>query len=132
VDIFHQAIKEGQYSCFLEAGARLPMIYMEDAIRATIELMEAESVNLSVRTSYNLQGMSFTPAELSEEIRKHLPDFSIEYQPDYRQKIAEQWPQQMNDSQARKDWGWKPLYDLANMTKDMIKHLSQKYKQQHV
>ena len=132
VDIFHQAIKEGKYSCFLEAGARLPMIYMDDAIRATIELMEAESDNLSVRTSYNLQGMSFTPEELADEIKKHLPDFSIEYTPDYRQQIAEQWPQKMDDSAARRDWAWSPEFDLANMARDMIKQLSKKYNEQHV
>ncbi len=132
VDIFHQALKDGRYNCFIDSDTRLPMIYMDDAIRATIELMEADADRLTVRTSYNLQGMSFAPAELAEELRKHLPNFEMHYQPDYRQKIAEQWPQQMDDSAARKDWDWKPDYDLKHMTKDMITHLSKKYKEQHV
>ncbi|HKK87941.1 MAG TPA: NAD-dependent epimerase/dehydratase family protein [Saprospiraceae bacterium] len=132
VDIFHQAIQHGEYNCFLQADARLPMIYMEDAIRATIELMQADPDQLTIHTSYNLQGMSFTPEELASEIKNDLPHFQMTYQPDYRQQIAEKWPQKMDDSAARNDWNWKPKFDLTHMTKDMIKHLSKKYKEQHV
>ena len=98
-------------------------MYMPDAIRATIELMEAPAENLSIRTSYNVSAMSFSPANIAAEISKHIPDFSISYEPDYRQPIAESWPQSIDDSVAQNDWGWKPKYDLAAMTSDMIKNL---------
>jgi nucleoside-diphosphate-sugar epimerase len=132
VDIFHEALKSEKYTCFLESATRLPMIYMDDAIRATIELMEASTENISVRTSYNLQGLSFTPAELAEEIRKHRPNFTIEYHPDFRQEIAAQWPEIMDDQLARNDWSWKPAFDLSEMTKDMILNLSKKYNKDYV
>jgi len=99
------------------------MMYMPDAIRATIELMEAPAKKITVRTSYNVSGMSFSPKEIAAEIRKHIPEFSISYKPDYRQAIAESWPQSIDDSVARKDWGWKEEYDLAAMTRDMLKNL---------
>jgi nucleoside-diphosphate-sugar epimerase len=100
-------------------------MYMPDAIRATIELMESTADKISVRTSYNISGMSFSPKEIGAEIKKHLPDFTITYEPDYRQQIAESWPQSIDDSVATKDWGWKPKYDLAAMTSDMIKNLKE-------
>lgn len=123
VEIFYDAVEEKKYTSFLREDTYLPMMYMPDAIRATIELMEAPESSISVRTSYNIHGMSFSPKEISEEIQKHIPDFSMEYEPDYRQAIAESWPQSIDDSVARKDWGWKPEYDLATMTEDMLKNI---------
>ncbi len=123
VHIFHEALKTGHYECFLQSDARLPMMYMPDAIRATIELMEAPAETLSIRTSYNLQGLSFSPAELAIAIQRELPDFTISYAPDFRQKIAESWPQSLDDTDARNDWNWKPQYDLSAMVKDMLFHL---------
>ena len=102
----------------------LPMMYMPDAIRATIELMEADTKKISIRTSYNISGMSFSPAEIAAEIKKHIPEFSITYKPDYRQQIADSWPQSIDDSVAREDWGWKEDFDLCKMTKDMFDNLS--------
>ncbi|MEO6868459.1 MAG: NAD-dependent epimerase/dehydratase family protein [Ginsengibacter sp.] len=123
VEIFYEAISEKKYKCFLKKDTYLPMMYMPDAIRATIELMEAPAEDLSIRTSYNVSAMSFSPADIAAEISKHIPDFSISYEPDYRQPIAESWPQSIDDSVAQNDWGWKPKYDLAAMTFDMIKNL---------
>ncbi|MDT8997796.1 NAD-dependent epimerase/dehydratase family protein [Paucibacter sp. APW11] len=123
VDIFHGALKAGRYSCFLEAGQALPMMYMPDALRATIELMEAPAEAIQERGSYNLSGCSFTPAEIAAAIREHLPNFEIEYAPDFRQQIAASWPQSIDDSAAARDWGWKPAYDLRAMVADMLKEL---------
>ena len=123
VEIFFKAKQEKKYQCFLKEDTYLPMMYMPDAIRATIELMEADADKISVRTSYNLSGMSFSPADIAKEITKHIPGFSISYQPDYRQQIAESWPQSIDDSVARNDWGWKEDYDLAAMTTDMLASL---------
>lgn len=123
IEIFYEAISEKKYKCFLKKDTFLPMMYMPDAIRATIELMEAPAENLSIRTSYNVSAMSFSPAEIAAEIKKHIPDFSISYEPDYRQPIAESWPQSIDDRIAQKDWGWKPQFDLAAMTSDMIQNL---------
>jgi nucleoside-diphosphate-sugar epimerase len=123
VEIYHAALKEKKYKCFLNKDTYLPMMYMPDAIRATIELMEAPAKKITVRTSYNISGMSFSPKEIAAEIRKHIPDFSISYKPDYRQAIAESWPQSIDDSVARKNWGWKEEYGLAAMTKDMLANL---------
>ena len=123
VDIFHHAVKRQDYQCFLSQDTRLPMMYMSDAIRATLELMEAPADQISIRTSYNLSGMNFTPDEIYKEILKHYPDFKITYQPDFRQSIADSWSESVNDSEAQKDWGWKPNYDLASLCKDMIEHL---------
>jgi nucleoside-diphosphate-sugar epimerase len=123
VEIFHEAIEENHYTCFLKEDTYLPMMYMPDAIRATIELMESPVEKISVHTSYNISGMSFSPKEIAAEIKKHLPGFTINYEPDYRQPIAESWPQSIYVSMARNDWGWKPKYNLATMTKDMIENL---------
>lgn len=123
VEIFHYALKEKKYSCFLKADTRLPMIYMDDCIRATLELMDAPAKNISVRTSYNLTGMSFSPEELAAEIKKHIPEFEITYAPDFRQDIAASWSESIDDSVARKEWNWKPEYDLEKMVLDMISHL---------
>lgn len=123
VDIYHKAVHNEHFNCFLSAETRLPMCYMDDAIRATLELMEADASRLSIRTSYNLSGMDFTPKEICEAIQREIPDFSMSYQPDYRQAIADSWPQSIDDAAARADWGWQPKYDLESMTKDMILHL---------
>lgn len=123
VEVFHEALGDKQYTCFLEKDTYLPMMYMPDAIRATIELMEAPASQLSVRTSYNISGMSFSPEEITSEIQKHVPDFKVDYTPDYRQNIANSWPQSIDDSVARNDWGWKPEFDLAAMTTDMLDNL---------
>jgi threonine 3-dehydrogenase len=123
IDIFHKAVQGVNYNCFLEADTCLPMLYMEDAVRATLEIMEAPAEKIKIRTSYNLAGMSFTPSELADEIRKHIPDFSITYEPDFRQKIAEAWSESVDDTPAREDWGWQEKYDLAKMTEDMLVHL---------
>jgi len=126
VEIFHDAVEEKKYVSFLKEDTYLPMMYMPDAIRATIELMEAPAEKISIRTSYNLSGMSFSPAEIAAEIKKHIPEFEIHYEPDYRQQIADSWPQSIDDSIARADWGWKPEYDLAKMTKDMLDNIGGK------
>ena len=124
VEIFHEALEEKKYESFLKEDTYLPMMYMPDAIRATIELMEAPAEKISIRTSYNLSGMSFSPKEIAAEIKKHIPEFSISYKPDYRQDIANSWPQSIDDSVARKDWGWKEEFNLSAMTKDMLENLS--------
>jgi len=123
VEIFLDAMEENHYDCFLKGDTYLPMMYMPDAIRATIELMESDADKISIRTSYNISGMSFSPKEIAAEIKKHLPDFTVDYQPDYRQQIAESWPRSIDDSVARNDWKWSPKYDLASMTTDMIENL---------
>ena len=123
VEIFHEALEERSYDCFLREDTYLPMMYMPDAIRATIQLMEAPADKLSVRTAYNVSALSFSPREIAAEIKKHIPDFVIQYAPDYRQKIADSWPKSIDDSVAREDWGWKPEYDLARMTSDMFENL---------
>ena len=123
VDIYHQALQKNQYTCFLKEDTYLPMMYMPDAIRATIELMESPQKSVGIRTSYNLSAMSFSPQEVAASIRTHLPDFSISFSPDYRQQIADSWPQSINDSVARSDWGWKEEYNLTAMTADMLKNL---------
>ena len=123
VDIFHQALATGRFECFLEAGQALPMIYMDDAIRATIELMQAPVERMTRRTSYNLQGISFTPAEIAAEMQKHLPDFTITYKPDFRQAIAASWPRSLNDENARRDWGWQPRFALPALVADMLQNL---------
>jgi len=127
VDIFHQALQHGHYTCFLEANTRLPMMYMDDAIRATLELMAAPQESIKIRTAYNLAAMSFTPAELAEEIKKHIPDFTISYKPDHRQEIAASWTESIDDHDARNDWGWKHTYDIKSMTIEMLNQLKKKY-----
>lgn len=123
VEIFHEALEEGKYECFLREDTYLPMMYMPDAIKATIELMEAPASKISIRTSYNISAMSFSPKEIAAAIKKHIPDFSITYKPDYRQAIADSWPQSIDDSVARGDWGWKQEYDLERMVGDMVENL---------
>jgi nucleoside-diphosphate-sugar epimerase len=124
VEIFHAAKEKQKYTSFLSEDTHLPMMYMPDAIRATIELMEAPSEKIKVRTSYNLSGMSFSPVEIGNEIRKHIPAFHLDFNPDYRQQIADSWPKSIDDSNAREDWGWKPEFDLTKMTADMLMNLS--------
>lgn len=128
VDIFHQAIQKEKYASFLSENTKLPMMYMQDAIRATIEIMNVPMQQVKIRSSYNLSGMSFTPKQIAEEIKKYIPNFRIIYQTDYRQKIADSWPSSINDTRAQKDWGWKSEYDLEKMTKIMLENLKEKYK----
>ena len=123
IEIFHEAVEEKKYNCFLKEDLYLPMMYMPDAIRATIELMEADASKISIRTSYNISAMSFSPKEIAVEIKKSIPVFTISYKPDYRQQIAESWPQSIDDSVARKDWGWKEEFNLSTMSKDMLANL---------
>lgn len=123
VHIFHEALKNGSYECFLSATTTLPMMYMSDAIKATIGIMQADADKIKIRSSYNLAGFSFSPEEITAEIKKHLPDFKISYKLDSRQDIANSWPQSIDDSRAQQDWGWKPEFDLAGMTLDMICNL---------
>ena len=125
VEIYHEALSKQSYSCFLKADTFLPMMYMPDAIRATTELMEAPARQIAIRTSYNLSAMSFSPAQIAASIQRQIPDFSISYQPDYRQQIADSWPQSIDDSAARRDWGWKHEFDLDAMTDDMLRNLGQ-------
>ncbi len=123
IEIFHEALEEKKYECFLKEDTYLPMMYMPDAIRATIELMEAPAEKIAVRTSYNISGMSFSPKEIAAEIKKHIPEFEMIYKPDYRQTIADSWPQSIDDTVARKNWGWKEDYNLPAMVKDMLDNL---------
>ncbi len=123
IDIFHKAVNEKHYSCFLSAHTELPMMYMDDAIRATHELMAAESEQIKERGAYNLAGVSFDPQTLAEAIAEEIPDFTIDYAPDFRQKIADSWPNSIDDSAARKDWGWTPKFDLSAMVLAMIEGL---------
>lgn len=126
VDIFYQAKLGNTFNCFLSENTALPMMYMEDAIRATIELMEAPAEKIKIRSSYNLSGCSFTPAQLSEEIKKHLPGFEIRYQPDFRQAIADSWPDSIDDSAAREQWGWREKYDLSMLVTTMLMNVNTK------
>ncbi len=127
VEIFHEALKKGHYTSFLAANTRLPMMYMPDAIEATINIMEAPADKLRIHNSYNIAGISFTPEELAKAIQKYLPNFTIDYAPDFRQAIAESWPESINDSYAFRDWHWHHKYDLDAMVKDMLDNLSKKY-----
>jgi nucleoside-diphosphate-sugar epimerase len=123
VHIFHEALKDGRYECFLSENTTLPMMYMPDAIKATIGIMQADASKIRIRSSYNLSGFSFSPKEIAEEIRKYFPKFEISYKPDSRQQIADSWPQSIDSQEAKKDWGWQPEYDLVSMTKDMLDNL---------
>ncbi len=127
VEIYHEAIKKGTYDCFLSENTRLPMMFMEDAIKATTELMQAPAEHLTIRSSYNLAAISFTPKDIFESIKTKLPEFSITYSPDFRQAIADSWPSSIDDSVARKDWNWKENYDLEAMTNEMLTQLRKKY-----
>jgi nucleoside-diphosphate-sugar epimerase len=128
VDIFYQAILNNYYCCFLQPNTILPMMYMDDAIRGTIELANANWNNLKNYANFNFAGVSFSCQELADEIKKYLPNFKIEYNPDYRQEIANSWPQSIDDSQAKEQWGWKANFDLPKIVQEMIKNLSQKLK----
>jgi nucleoside-diphosphate-sugar epimerase len=123
IEIYLEALAEKKYKSFLKEDSYLPMMYMPDAIRATMELMHAPAKQISVRTSYNISGMSFSPKEIAASIQKHIPEFQLSCEPDYRQAIADSWPQSIDDSVANKDWGWKPEYDLDKMTADMLDNL---------
>ncbi|MDG1062814.1 MAG: NAD-dependent epimerase/dehydratase family protein [Flavobacteriaceae bacterium] len=127
IDIYHKALNEGTYSCFLSAETTLPMMYMDDAIRATITLMEAPSDQVKIRSSYNLAGMSFDPVAIAASIQKHLPDFTMTYAPDFRQAIADSWPKSIDDSHAQNDWGWAAQFDLETTTKVMLASLKSQY-----
>ncbi|GAA0871561.1 NAD-dependent epimerase/dehydratase family protein [Gangjinia marincola] len=123
IDIFHEALKNGHYECFLSEETELPMMYMDDAINATIQIMETAEANINVRSSYNLAAISFTPEEIAREIKEHLPEFSVSYAPDFRQAIADSWPSSIDDTAAQEDWGWSSTYDLKKMVQVMIEGL---------
>lgn len=127
VEIFHEAIKHNKYTCFLGPDTALPMMFIDDAIRATIDLMKAPKEKIKTRTSYNLSAMSFTPAQLADEIVNHIPQFEIDYEPDFRQEIANSWSESIDDSRAREEWGWNHQYDITKMTKRMITELKKIY-----
>lgn len=127
VDIYHRALKHGNYRCFLQEGTVLPMMYMEDAIRATINIMDAPKKDVKIRSSYNLGGVSFAPEDVAQSIQKVIPAFEIEYEPDFRQAIADSWPGSIDDSEARKDWGWEHKFDLDAITKIMLDNLKLQY-----
>jgi nucleoside-diphosphate-sugar epimerase len=129
VQIFYEAIKKKRYACFVKEDTVLPMMFIPDCIKATIDLMEADATKIRIRTSYNINGMSFSAGELAAEVKKHIPEFVCEYKPDFRQTIADSWPMSLDDSAARRDWGWKPKYDLVTMTKAMIEKLTQRYRE---
>lgn len=128
VEIFHEAIKHGKYECFLEKDTRLPMIYMEDVVKATLGIMDAPKESIKQRTSYNLAAISFTPEEIANEIKKHIPSFEITYKPDHRQEIASSWTESIDDSHARADWGWQHDYELSDMVSDMLTNLKKQQK----
>lgn len=123
VDIFFKALTDKRYTCFLKPDTFLPMMYMDDAVKATLDLMEAPADRVKIRSSYNISAMSFSPAEIAAEITNHIPDFSISYAPDFRQAIADSWPKSIDDMRARQDWGWKPSFDLSRMTTEILEHL---------
>ena len=127
VAIFYDAVKNGRYTCFLRADTSLPMMYMPDCLKSILDLMEADFIRLKHHSNFNVAAMSFTPGELAAEIRKHIPGFVCEYAPDFRQVIADSWPESVNDSAAREEWNWKPSFDLAAMTLDMLKALSKRH-----
>ena len=124
VEIYHKAITDGKYTSFLSENTALPMMYMDDAIKATVQIMQAPEEQIKIRSSYNLSAMSFTPKEIASEIKKHFPDFEMSYEPDFRQKIADSWPASIDDNSAREDWNWVNDFNLENMTSEMIQNLS--------
>jgi nucleoside-diphosphate-sugar epimerase len=130
IEMLQDALEYGRYNCYIGEDTYLPMMYMPDAIRATIELMESDARNISLHTSYNLAAVSFSPAEIAAEIKKHIPSFTVTYAPDYRQQIAQSWPKSIDDSLARHDWKWEPEYDLASMTEDMLRNMTKESKLQ--
>ena len=127
VSIYHDALQTGVHNCFLKDNTELPMLYMPDALKATLDIMHAPAEQIKIRSSYNLAGMSFSPAEITAAIQQYIPNFKTEYNPDSRQAIADSWPNSIDDAEARKDWGWKPDFDLDKMTKDMLVNLAPRY-----
>lgn len=127
IDIYHKALKHKKYICFLNGETTLPMMYMDDAVKATMDIMSAPAEKIKIRSSYNLAAISFNPEEIAASIRKQIPEFAISYEPDFRQAIADSWPQSIDDQRAREDWGWKYSYDLDAITNEMLKNLSPKY-----
>ena len=127
VEIYHKAITDKKYECFLTEDTALPMMFMDDAIKATVDIMSADDKDVKIRSSYNLSAISFTPKELAETIKKEIPDFKITYSPDFRQAIADSWPKSIDDSNAREDWNWKHKFSLQDITKEMLKQLGEKY-----
>lgn len=127
VSIYHDALTTGNHNCFLSENTELPMLYMPDALKATLDIMHAPAEKIKIRSSYNLSGMSFSPKEITAAIQKYIPDFSSEYNPDKRQAIADSWPNSIDDAEAKKDWGWQPAYNLDTMTKDMLVNLAPMY-----
>ena len=132
VDIFHEAIKKNKYSCFLSENRTLPMMYMDDAINATISIMDSPTEKIKIRTSYNLSSLSFSPKQIELEIKNHIKNFEVKYEPDERDNLAAGWPQSINDDYARKDWGWKPNYNLSHMVSDIILNLKKRYSKKKV
>jgi nucleoside-diphosphate-sugar epimerase len=128
VDIYHKAMSGTKFSCFLSEHTYLPMMYMDDAIQATLQLMDAPKEKITIRTSYNIAGLSFSPAEIYQSILKHYPNFEIEYHPDFRQAIADSWPNSIDDSLAKSDWNWTPSFDLDRMTSTIITNLPEYFK----
>ena len=127
VEIFYEAIKKKHYVCFVKEDTVLPMMYMPDCMKAAVDLMEADASKINNHTSYNVTAMSFSAGELTNEVKKYIPDFKCEYKPDFRQRIADSWPMSIDDSVARREWDWKPTYDMASMTKDMVEKLSERF-----
>src|SRR5690606_10582244 len=129
LEIYHKAIADNTYECFLSENTQLPMMFMDDAIKATIDIMDAKPEDIKIRSSYNLSAVSFTPKEITESIQKHLPEFTVTYKPDFRQKIADSWPKSIDDSHAREDWSWKHRFSLNDITSEMLTNLKKKEKQ---
>ena len=127
VEIYHEAVKHKSYECFLSEDTALPMLFMDDAIKATVDIMTADNDTIKIRSSYNLAGITFTPKEIAASIQKYIPEFKITYKPDFRQDIADSWPQSINDNEARQDWNWQHDYDLDAITKEMLHQLAKKY-----
>lgn len=132
VEIFYEAIKNKKYTCFVKESTVLPMMYMPDCIKATMDLMEADVSKLKHHCDFNVASMSFSAGELANEIKKHIPEFKCDFKPDFRQAIADSWPQSINDNAARKEWGWKPSFDLQSMTVDMLKKLGKRHKEENL
>ena len=129
VEIYYEAIKNKKYTCFVKKETKLPMMYMPDCIKGTIDLMEADISKLEHHCDFNMASMSFSAGELADEIKKHIPEFVVEYKPDFRQEIADSWPQSIDDDISRKEWGWKPSFNLSSMTKDMLEKLGKRHKE---
>ena len=127
VEIFYEAIKSGNYTCFVEEKTVLPMIYMPDCLKSALDVMDADLSNLEHHTDFNVSGLSFSAGELASEIKKHIPDFKVSYSPDYRQQIADTWPRSVDDSAAREEWDWKPEFGLESMVSDMLACLTARY-----